>query len=148
MDGQNGTNESNADGIGHTPEGGRPGRQSAMPASEGPEPNGLSRQDGADDNRDAPPSSGEVNPDRSESAPAAAPATGGSDAGGRQLDRKLLEFLVCPLTRTTLIYDRERHELVSAATGYAFPISDGVPLLTEECARVLDEDDRRRLRIK
>ncbi len=58
---------------------------------------------------------------------------------GRTVDPKLLEILVCPVTKTTLIYDRERQELVSHAAKLAFPIRDGIPILLEEEARRLDE---------
>ena len=56
----------------------------------------------------------------------------------RQAEAKLLELLVCPLTKTTLHYDKERQELVSRAAGVAYPIRDGVPVMTEDAARRLD----------
>ena len=59
--------------------------------------------------------------------------------GGRNVDPKLLEILVCPVTKTTLEYDRERQELVSRAARLAFPIRDGIPILLEEEARRLEE---------
>jgi uncharacterized protein YbaR (Trm112 family) len=55
-----------------------------------------------------------------------------------QIDAKLLEILVCPLTKTTLEYDGAAQELVSRAAKLAYPIRDGVPLLTLEDARPLD----------
>jgi len=58
---------------------------------------------------------------------------------GRTVDPKLLEILVCPITKTTLEYDRERQELISHAARLAFPIRDGIPILLEEEARRLDE---------
>jgi uncharacterized protein len=58
---------------------------------------------------------------------------------GRAVDPKLLEILVCPVTKTTLEYDRERQELISHAAKLAFPIRDGIPILLEEEARRLDE---------
>jgi uncharacterized protein len=58
---------------------------------------------------------------------------------GRAVDPKLLEILVCPLTKTTLEYDRERQELISRAARLAFPIRDGIPILLEEEARRLEE---------
>jgi uncharacterized protein len=58
---------------------------------------------------------------------------------GEQPDPRLLELLVCPLTKTRLSYDRARGELVSKAAGLAFPIRNGVPLMTREAARNLDE---------
>jgi uncharacterized protein YbaR (Trm112 family) len=57
---------------------------------------------------------------------------------GRAVDPKLLEILVCPITKTTLEYDRERQELISHAAKLAFPIRDGIPILLEEEARKLE----------
>ena len=59
---------------------------------------------------------------------------------GRSVDPKLLEILVCPVTKTTLEYDRERQELISRAARLAFPIRDGIPILLEEEARRLGYD--------
>lgn len=56
-----------------------------------------------------------------------------------QVDPKLLEILVCPLTKTTLEYDAKAQELISRAAGLAFPIRNGVPLMTVEAARTLDD---------
>ncbi len=56
------------------------------------------------------------------------------------VDPKLLEILVCPLTKTTLEYDAAAQELISRAAGLAYPIRDGVPLMTLEEARRLDAD--------
>ncbi|MEM1370863.1 MAG: Trm112 family protein [Pseudomonadota bacterium] len=53
----------------------------------------------------------------------------------------MLEILVCPLTKTRLKYDRERDELVSTAAGLAYPIRDGVPLMTAEAARQLSNTE-------
>jgi uncharacterized protein len=53
-------------------------------------------------------------------------------------DRHMLEALICPQTQTTLSYDAERQELVSKATGLAFPIRDGIPIMLVDEARVLD----------
>jgi uncharacterized protein YbaR (Trm112 family) len=53
-------------------------------------------------------------------------------------DPKLLEILVCPLTKTTLEYDRERQELVSRAAKLAYPIRDGIPIMLPEEARPLE----------
>ncbi|HEY1071810.1 Trm112 family protein [Brevundimonas sp.] len=54
------------------------------------------------------------------------------------VDPRLLEVLVCPVTRGRLTYDRERNELVSAGAKLAFPIRDGVPIMLVEDARPLD----------
>lgn len=58
----------------------------------------------------------------------------------RRFEPKLLELLVCPLTKTTLSYDPERQELISRVARLAFPIVDGVPVLIAEEARALDDD--------
>ena len=55
------------------------------------------------------------------------------------IDPKLLELLVCPLSKQALTYDRERQELVSKAAGLAFPIRDGIPIMLIDEARKLDE---------
>ncbi|MBN9024065.1 MULTISPECIES: Trm112 family protein [Kaistia] len=52
-----------------------------------------------------------------------------------RIDAKLLELLVCPLTKTTLEYDAERQELVSRAARLAYPIRDGIPILLPDEAR-------------
>jgi uncharacterized protein YbaR (Trm112 family) len=61
-----------------------------------------------------------------------------SDKSHERVDPKLLEILVCPLTKSTLEYDATRQELISRAAGLAYPIRDGVPLMTVEAARSLD----------
>ena len=55
-----------------------------------------------------------------------------------RVDPRLLELLVCPLTKTSLVYDEAAQELISRAAGLAFPIKDGVPLMTVETARKLE----------
>jgi uncharacterized protein YbaR (Trm112 family) len=59
--------------------------------------------------------------------------------GERRLDPKLLEILVCPLTKTSLDYDAKRQELISRAAGLAYPIRDGIPIMLPEEARKLDQ---------
>ena len=54
------------------------------------------------------------------------------------VDPRLLEVLVCPLTHTTLEYDRAKGELVSRAANLAYPIRNGVPIMLPEEARSLD----------
>lgn len=61
-----------------------------------------------------------------------------SEAQSEKVDPKLLEILVCPLTKTTLEYDAKRQELISRAAGLAFPIRDGIPIMLPEEARTLD----------
>lgn len=58
------------------------------------------------------------------------------------VDPKLLEVLVCPLTKGPLSYDRERQELVSEKARLAFPIRDGIPIMLVDEARRLDDDHR------
>ena len=55
------------------------------------------------------------------------------------VDPRLLEVLVCPVTRGRLTYDRERNELISAGAKLAFPIRDGVPIMLVEDARSLED---------
>ena len=62
-------------------------------------------------------------------------------ADGREVDPKLLELLVCPLTKTRLDYDRERRELVSRAARLAYPIRDGIPIMLADEARELSGDE-------
>ena len=57
------------------------------------------------------------------------------------IDPKLLEILVCPLTKNALEYDHARQELVSRHAGLAYPIRDGIPIMLVEEARQLGEDD-------
>ena len=56
-----------------------------------------------------------------------------------RIDPKLLEILVCPLTKTTLEYDASRQELVSRAAKLAYPIRDGIPIMLPDEARALDD---------
>ena len=60
-----------------------------------------------------------------------------------QIDPKLLELLVCPLSKAPLTFDRERSELVSKRAKLAFPIRDGVPVMLPSEARLLEDDDVR-----
>lgn len=60
-------------------------------------------------------------------------------------DRRMLTMLVCPSTRTELIYDPTHHELVSRAARVAYPIRDGVPVMTPDEARPLDDEELRKL---
>lgn len=59
-----------------------------------------------------------------------------------EIDPKLLEILVCPVTKGPLIYDRERQELISKRAGLAYPIRDGIPVMLPEEARNLDENEQ------
>ena len=57
------------------------------------------------------------------------------------VDPKLLEILVCPLTKESLRYDAERQELISDRAKLAFPIRDGIPIMLPDEARPLEEDE-------
>jgi uncharacterized protein len=61
----------------------------------------------------------------------------------RKVDPKLLEILVCPLTKEPLRYDAERQELISERAGLAYPIRDGIPIMLVDEARTLDDDEGR-----
>jgi uncharacterized protein len=61
------------------------------------------------------------------------------------IDPKLLEILVCPLTKATLRYDRAAQELVSLEAGLAYPIRDGIPIMLVDEARHLDDAEKARL---
>jgi uncharacterized protein YbaR (Trm112 family) len=57
----------------------------------------------------------------------------------RKVDPKLLEILVCPVTKTRLEYDAEKQELISKAAGLAYPIRDGIPIMLPDEARELKD---------
>ena len=57
------------------------------------------------------------------------------------MDTKLLELLVCPVTKGPLEYDREAQELISRSARLAYPVQDGIPVLLERDARVLSDED-------
>ena len=61
------------------------------------------------------------------------------------MDKKLLDLLVCPLTKGPLIYDRDKHELMSKAARLAYPIRDGIPVMLEDEARELSDEEVARL---
>jgi uncharacterized protein YbaR (Trm112 family) len=58
------------------------------------------------------------------------------------IDPKLLELLVCPLTKAPLRYDRAAQELISDKAGLAYPIRDGIPIMLVDEARTLGEAER------
>lgn len=60
-----------------------------------------------------------------------------SEAAARTVDRRLLEVLVCPLTKAPLEYDAAQQELISRQAGLAFPIRDGIPIMLVDTARKL-----------
>lgn len=57
----------------------------------------------------------------------------------RRIDPKLLEMLVCPLTRGPLVYDAQRQELFSKSARLAYPIRDGIPILLADEARIIED---------
>ena len=61
-----------------------------------------------------------------------------SPAEPTRIDPRLLEILVCPLTKTTLEYDSARQELISRSARLAYPIRDGIPIMLPEEARQID----------
>lgn len=63
---------------------------------------------------------------------------------GHEVDPKLLEILVCPITKGPLDYDRARQELVSRSARLAYPIRDGIPIMLADEARRLDESEIKR----
>jgi uncharacterized protein YbaR (Trm112 family) len=68
-------------------------------------------------------------------------ADGGAEANAPEatkVDPRLLEILVCPLTKSSLDYDRVRQELVSRSAKIAYPIRDGIPIMLPEEARPID----------
>lgn len=62
------------------------------------------------------------------------------------MDSKLLEILVCPVTKGNLTYDRNRQELLSQGAGLAYPIRDGIPIMLEDEARRLSPEELEALR--
>jgi uncharacterized protein YbaR (Trm112 family) len=75
----------------------------------------------------------------------AAPTPAATEAPAARPDRRLLTMLVCPSTRTGLIYDAARRELISRAARLAYPIRDGVPVMTPDEARPLHDEELRAL---
>lgn len=57
-----------------------------------------------------------------------------------EIDPRLLEILVCPLTKTRLIYDQKAQELISDVAGLAYPIRQGIPIMLVDEARQLDQE--------
>jgi uncharacterized protein YbaR (Trm112 family) len=57
------------------------------------------------------------------------------------VDPKLLEILVCPITKGPLVYDKEKHELISKSARLAYPIRDGIPVMLEDEARRLEPSE-------
>jgi uncharacterized protein len=64
------------------------------------------------------------------------------------VDPRLLEILVCPLTKAPLVYDRAAQELISVEAGLAYPIRDGIPIMLVDEARPLDDTEKAKHRTK
>jgi uncharacterized protein len=62
-----------------------------------------------------------------------------------RMDPRLLELLVCPVTKGPLDFDRERQELLSRSARLAYPVRDGIPVLLEDEARTLSDEELERL---
>lgn len=62
------------------------------------------------------------------------------------MDTRLLELLVCPVTKGPLEYNRQRQELISRSARLAYPVRDGLPVMIEAQARVLTDEEIERLR--
>jgi uncharacterized protein YbaR (Trm112 family) len=61
------------------------------------------------------------------------------------MDKRLLEILVCPVTKGPLVYDRTRQELISRSARLAYPIRDDIPVMLEEEARELGDEELEQL---
>ncbi len=57
------------------------------------------------------------------------------------MDHKLLEILVCPVTKGPLVYDKEKQELISKSARLAYPIRDGIPVMLEDEARKVSPEE-------
>jgi uncharacterized protein YbaR (Trm112 family) len=66
-------------------------------------------------------------------------------AEAAEVEPRLLEILVCPRTKTSLLYDKARRELISAAARLAYPIRDGIPIMLEDEARPIEDEEMRTL---
>lgn len=60
------------------------------------------------------------------------------------MDKKLLDILVCPVTKGPLKFDKERQELISISARLAYPIREGIPVMLEDEARPIDEEEYRK----
>lgn len=62
------------------------------------------------------------------------------------MDKKLLDILVCPMTKGPLYYDKENQELISKSARLAYPIRDDIPVMLEDEARTLSEEEVEKLK--
>ncbi len=58
------------------------------------------------------------------------------------IDEKLLSILVCPVSKAPLVYDTEKQELLCKASGLAYPVRDGIPVMLEEEARQMTAEEK------
>ena len=61
------------------------------------------------------------------------------------MDKKLLDILVCPVTKGPLIYDKKKQELISRSARLAYPVRDGIPVMLEDEARAISEEEMEQL---
>jgi len=62
------------------------------------------------------------------------------------MDKRLLDILACPVTKGPLVYDKKADELISVAARLAYPVRDGIPVMLEEEARKLTDEEAERYR--
>ncbi len=62
------------------------------------------------------------------------------------MDKKLLDILVCPVTKGPLYYDKEKQELISRSARLAYPIRDDIPVMLEDEARTISEEEMEKLK--
>jgi uncharacterized protein len=62
------------------------------------------------------------------------------------MDKRLLDILVCPVTKGALVYEKQKQELISVSAALAYPIRDGIPVMLEEEARRLSAEEVERYR--
>jgi hypothetical protein len=62
------------------------------------------------------------------------------------MDKKLLDILVCPVTKGPLYYDKEKQELISRSARLAYPIRDDIPVMLEDEARIISEEEAENLK--
>jgi uncharacterized protein YbaR (Trm112 family) len=69
-----------------------------------------------------------------------------ANLGWSNMNRKLLDILVCPVTKGPLIYDKKNQELISKSARLVYPIRDGIPVMLEEEARALSQEEYEKLK--
>ena len=62
------------------------------------------------------------------------------------MDKKLLDILVCPVTKGPLYYDKDKQELISKSARLAYPIRDDIPVMLEDEARIISEEEMEKLK--